>query len=177
MKTLGREIAATVTRGAVRCSAWLGVADFGNWPCCLMEFWATALLLPVSLLVAWKCWKLPPVPVIRIWGLILVVMMCSLLALLWGVRYWQREAARLRLELRQLSPQSPQQSSNGGSARQESLPIGAVPGPPRREVRERPLTAREWLERSQRYTASGLGNGLLQQASPSSAERHQQTQP
>ena len=31
MKALGRRIAATVTRGAVRCSAWLGVAvEFGN---------------------------------------------------------------------------------------------------------------------------------------------------
>lgn len=69
----------------------------------------TGLLLPTVSVMAWRCWNLPPVPVIRIWSLSFAAMSAAMLGQLWMCQYWRAkfvECQELRL---QLPPESPQQ--------------------------------------------------------------------
>jgi len=54
------------------------------------------LFLPLVTVIAWKCWSLPPVPVIRIWSLSLAGMALAMVLQSARADFWKMRSDRLR---------------------------------------------------------------------------------
>lgn len=74
----------------------------------------TVALLSLVLVMVWRCWKLPPVPAIRLWALGFAGMTVNCLYQSWRAEIWKKEAEKLALKLqvqrllprRQVSPKT-----------------------------------------------------------------------
>ena len=62
-----------------------------------------ALLLYVMVMV-WRCWNLPPVPVIRWWALGGSAMTVAVIAQVWRAELWRKRYYRLEEQFLRLSP-------------------------------------------------------------------------
>jgi hypothetical protein len=73
----------------------------------------TVTLLPLVVVMVWRCWNLPPVPAIRLWALGFAGMSANYLDQLWRAEAWENEAERLQIKLRgQRLPTRPSKTSN-----------------------------------------------------------------
>src|SRR5437879_5314092 len=61
----------------------------------------TALLLPLVAVMVWRCWNLPPVPVIRLWALAFGGMSAGMLYQFWRAEAWKAVSEKLELKLQE----------------------------------------------------------------------------
>ena len=91
--------------------------------------WAmtVVLLLFVSVMV-WRCWKLPPVPAIRLWALGVAGMTVNCLYQFWRAEIWKKEAEKLELKLQgqRLLPRRQVSPKTGSFYRDQRIPDTAV---------------------------------------------------
>src|SRR5439155_11252657 len=76
----------------------------------------TVVLSLVALVMVWRCWNLPPVPVIRLWAVGWAAMAANVLDQFWRAEAWKKECERLQLQLpgrRQPQRQSKMSTAQG----------------------------------------------------------------
>ena len=113
MSAFELELAATVTRVAVRCSAWLAVAVISENVWIMGLSLITALLLAISISLVCSAWNAEPRPWIRNWALLVAVWTLISVGWMWRSEvlqiqrdYWiaayQKDTSILQIEQLQL---------------------------------------------------------------------------
>src|SRR5712692_7905187 len=59
----------------------------------------TVVLLPLVSVMAWRCWRLQPVPAIRIWSLSFAAMTLAMVLQAWRAELWRSRFAQLTIQL------------------------------------------------------------------------------